>query len=246
LNSADDIRLHVYLARCGVASRRACEGIIKSGRVRVNGRIMTTLGYKLHRGDEVTLDGKAVVPEKTKVYLALNKPPAYLCAAADRWGRALAQDLFMHQIPQRLFHVGRLDYLSSGLIFFTNDGNFARIVSHPSYEVEKTYFVSCAQTVPDKLLVGYRAGVEIDGVVYTLKHFHRIGEKRVELTLAQGKNREIRTVFKAFGVTIKTLKRIRIGTVTLDGIGPGKFRRLTTKEVQWFMHLTPVTKDKDR
>ncbi len=229
------MRLHVYLARCGIASRRACEAIIQSGRVGVNGTIITTMGYKLRDRDKVTLDGKVVFPEKRKVYIALNKPPAYLCAAADDRGRTLARDLFKDEIPERLFHVGRLDFMSSGLIFFTNDGNFAKIISHPRYGIEREYFVSCEQAVPDELLLRYRQGVEVEGVTYRALRYRRLADKRVELTLNQGKNREIRMVFRAFGVRIKTLKRIRIGTVTLAGLASGRFRFLTGAEVRWFL-----------
>jgi 23S rRNA pseudouridine2605 synthase len=239
LSSADGTRLHVYLARCGIASRRACEGIIKSGRVAVNGAVITAMGYKLRDNDRVTLDGSAVFPEKRKVYIALNKPPAYLCAAVDERGRALARDLFKDQIPERLFHVGRLDYMSSGLIFFTNDGIFAKIISHPRYEIEKEYFISCTEAVPDELLLKYRQGVRVEGVTYRALKYRRLADKRVELTLAQGKNREIRTVFGAFGVEIKTLRRIRIGTVTLAGLASGRFRFLTKSEVRWFLTRSP-------
>jgi len=234
LNSVDDIRLHVYLSRCGVASRRACEKIILSGRVCVNGKVVNTLGFKIGKQDKVTLDGIEVSLVRRIVYIALNKPEGYLCANSDQYGRLLAKELFLREIPERLFHVGRLDYLSSGLIFFTNDGNFSKLISHPRYGVEKEYLVTSNNMISDEMLDKYAAGVKIEGVSYNAKRYKRLSSKKIQLTLAQGKNREIRKVFGEFGVTIKTLQRIRIGKVTLGGLKTGKFRHLTLDEVNLF------------
>lgn len=242
LNSVDDIRLHVYLSRCGIASRRACEKIILSGRVCVNGKPVTTLGSKVTKQDEVTLDGKLVSLVKKKVYIALHKPAGFLCANSDRFGRPLAKELFQAAIPQRLFHVGRLDFLSSGLIFFTNDGNFSGVITHPRYGVEKEYLVSVGKVMTDELLDQYVAGIKIEGVRYQAKCYQRILPKKFRLTLTQGKNREIRKVLGAADVAIKTLQRIRIGNVLLGGLKSGKYRHLTADEVRWFFEKAGVIK----
>jgi 23S rRNA pseudouridine2605 synthase len=234
LNFAKDTRLHVYLARCAIASRRACEQIILSGRVSVNGKVITRLGFKVGKQDAITLDGREVKPVESLVYIALHKPAGYLCANSDKYGRKLAKELIQAKIPQRLFHIGRLDYLSSGLIFFTNDGNFSEIVTHPRYNVEKEYLVTAKNMISDQVLDKYVEGIKIKGVCYCAKCYRRLSSKKVRLTLVQGKNREIRKVLGAFGITIKTLQRIRIGCVTLGGLKSGKYRQLTSGEVKWF------------
>jgi 23S rRNA pseudouridine2605 synthase len=234
LSFAKDMRLHVYLSRCGIASRRACERIILSGRVSVNGKVVTTLGFKIGKKDKITLDGREVKPVGELVYIALHKPEGYLCANSDKYGRKLAKDLFRKEIPQRLFHVGRLDYLSSGLIFFTNDGNFSKVVTHPRYCIEKEYLVTAKNMISDQVLDEYVTGVRIKGVCYRARCCGRLSAKKVRLTLAQGKNREIRKVLGTFGVTIKTLQRIRIGNVSLGRLKSGSYRRLTADEVKWF------------
>jgi 23S rRNA pseudouridine2605 synthase len=234
LSSANGIRLHVFLARCGIASRRACEELILQGRVGVNGKIITQLGYKNLEQDIVTLDGKRITPVKKKIYIALHKPVGYLCAGSDRWGRPLAEDLFKDKIALRLFHVGRLDYLSSGLIFFTNDGIFAKIVSHPRYNIEKEYLVHSKNPIADEVLEKYICGVKVEGRRYKAKQYKRISETKVKIILVAGKNREIRKVLQAYKITIRSLQRVRIGMATLDNLKVGEFRHLTSEEVNWF------------
>jgi 23S rRNA pseudouridine2605 synthase len=147
LNSMDnEIRLQVYLAHCGVASRRASEELILAGRVSVNGLVASTLGTKVRETDLILVDGKPVRLEQKKRYIALNKPAGYICSAKDPQGRPLAQDLLPKNITERVYTIGRLDFRSSGLILFTNDGDFAAALGHPSAELEKEYLVE--STVP--------------------------------------------------------------------------------------------------
>ena len=135
------VRLQAYLARCGVASRRASEAIILEGRVSLNGRTVRELGTKMHPGDLVELDGKPLKLEERKIYLALHKPEGYICSSSDPQGRPMAKDLLPQSITERVYNVGRLDLRSSGLILFTNDGGFAAKVGHPSAQIEKEYIV---------------------------------------------------------------------------------------------------------
>lgn len=230
---SETVRLQAYLARCGVASRRHCEEYILQGRVTVNGQ-RAELGCKVSPGDRVCLDRKVVKPEEQGVYIAVNKPRGYLCANEDAEGRPLVSHL-LRRIPYRLFHVGRLDYQSSGLIFYTNDGRFARQVSHPSATVEKEYVVQCSREVPEELLQRYQKGVRVDGVSYRLKSYRFKAAKIVVLTLVEGKNREIRRVFEHFRLPLKAIHRVRIGCVTDRDIPLGKYRRLTPTEIQWFL-----------
>lgn len=228
----EPIRLQAYLAHCGVASRRAAEGIIQSGRVTVNGTVVTTLGTKKTAGDIVCLDGQVLTPEKRKLYIALHKPEGYLCSAADTHGRPIARDLLDPSITERVYNVGRLDLRSSGIILFTNDGEFAAIVGHPSAEIEKEYIVESTVPVPDTLLKAFLDGVDIDGVSYRCLKIERLGSRTLRIILIEGKNKEIRRVFSAFHLHARRLHRVRIGPVLLGSMKVGSSRPLNAMEVR--------------
>jgi 23S rRNA pseudouridine2605 synthase len=225
------IRLQVFLAHAGAASRRASEALILQGRVTVNGEVVCLLGTKVGEGDEVRLDGVLLEPEKRLHYLALHKPPLYICASKDGEGRLLAKSLLPPDITERLYNVGRLDYRSSGLILFTNDGDFAARVSHPSRGIEKEYLVDAAGPVPDSVLEAFLEGVEIEGELFRCKDIERLGRKSLRIVLVEGKNREIRRVFSHFHLHPERLHRIRIGPVLLNGLKEGKSRPLTREEL---------------
>jgi 23S rRNA pseudouridine2605 synthase len=223
------LRLQVYLAHAGVASRRACEGLISSGRVSVNGQVVTQLGTKVRSVDDICLDGVALHPETRFHYLALNKPPLYICSSSDPHGRPLAKDLL--PLPrERLYNIGRLDYRSSGLIIFTNDGDFAAKVSHPSAKIEKEYLVEATGPIPDTMIEEFERGLEIEGVFYRSAEIERLGRKSLRVVLIEGKNREIRRVFSHFHLHPAKLHRIRIGPVVLGKLGAGESRPLTEEE----------------
>jgi 23S rRNA pseudouridine2605 synthase len=223
------------MARCGIGSRRACENYIREGRVAVNGRI-AELGTKVTASDRVVLDKRQLHPETEKVYLAVNKPVGYLCSNSDTRGRPLVLDL-LQDIPQRIFHVGRLDFRSSGLIFYTNDGDFAKTVSHPSSKIEKVYQVETKDPFPEEHLSRYRRGLTIGGQNYRLRKYQYKTTRKVVLTLVEGKNREIRRVFEHFGYFPSKIHRIRIGCVHVRGIPAGGYRPLSRQEVSWFYSL---------
>ncbi len=230
----EGIRLQVYLARCGIGSRRKNEEYISAGRVSVNGTLVTEPGTKVYPGDEVSFDGHRVQPESESRYIALYKPPRYICTNYDPEGRPLAVDLLSPHFTERLHNVGRLDFMSEGLIFFTNDGRFTRQVSHPSSEIEKEYRIYCHHPVHESTLRQWKQGIKIGGTFYKIRSFRIISPEEVLLTLVEGKNREIRNLFKASSIDIKRLIRVRIGPVTLEGLSPGGFRLLNENEVNWF------------
>ena len=240
--SGASLRLQVFLARAGVASRRACEGLVASGRVAVNGEQVTVQGRTVVPSDHVTLDGRVVAIVRQQACFALHKPAGYLCTNADPRGRRLARDLLPADAG-RLFHVGRLDLDSSGLILFSNDGQLAVRVTHPRYRVEKEYEVTTARPVPTAVLERYRGGWWIDGTTYTLAGYRRRAGNRVALVLTEGRNREIRRVFGHAGVPVRRLVRIRVGPVTLDGIQSGCWRALHDREVAWFRARRPRVPD---
>ncbi|AEJ19523.1 pseudouridine synthase [Gracilinema caldarium] len=229
-----ELRLQVYLAHCGVASRRASEALILSGRVTVNGMVVTTLGTKVHARDVVLVDGKPVFLEQKKRYIALHKPAGYICSASDPQGRPLAQDLLPPDITERVYTIGRLDYRSSGLILFTNDGDFAAALGHPSTELEKEYIVDSTVPIPDATIEAFSKGIEIDGELYTCASIERLGRKSVRIVLIEGKNREIRRVFSHFHLHPEKLHRIRIGPLMLGTLPEGKGRALSVEELRSF------------
>lgn len=228
------LRLQAYMAKCGAASRRASEGLILAGRVKLNGQTITQLGTKVESGDTVTLDGKELRLETQFHYLLLHKPPMYICSNSDPQGRSLAIDL-LPKTSERLYNVGRLDYRSSGLIIFTNDGNFAEKIGHPRAEIEKEYLVISSVTIHDNVIDAFKNGVEVEGIMYKAKNIERLtGDKTIKVTLIEGKNREIRRVFSHFHLHPETLQRIRIGHVEIGDLEEGETRKLTSEEIQAF------------
>jgi 23S rRNA pseudouridine2605 synthase len=223
------LRLQVYLAHAGVSSRRAAEGIIASGRVSVNGTVIIAQGSKVFPGDTVLLDGKPLRTESRLRYLALNKPAGYMCSSSDPEGRPLALSL-LPPVAERLYNVGRLDYLSCGLIFFTNDGDFAARLGHPGSGLEKEYLVEATGFIPDEVAAAFVNGIMIEGVRYQAVAAERTGRKSLRVVLVEGKNREIRRVFSHFHLHPARLCRIRIGPVRLGDLPEGASRPLTERE----------------
>ncbi|MGL1891773.1 MAG: pseudouridine synthase [Spirochaetaceae bacterium] len=228
----DQIRLQVYLAKCGIASRRKCEEIIAQGRVTVNGKTILTAGTKVDEDDIVTYDGRKIRQAKQKIYIALHKPSKFLCSTTDPDERPLAIDLIAPSIQQRLFYVGRLDYLTSGIIFFTNDGEFSKKMTHPSTHIEKEYVVTTKDEIPVELMEEFKKGIYVLGERFKMKDYEFKGPRTVHIILEEGKNRELRKVFLSRNVSVKKVHRIRIGNVDLKGIHSGHFRKLTDKEVR--------------
>ena len=226
------MRLQVYLARAGISSRRAAEEIIAGGRVSINGKIVCEKGTKVLPDDIILLDGKRIDPEKQKVYIALNKPPEYICASSDPQGRPLALDLISDKISERLYSVGRLDFLSCGLIFFTNDGYFAEKLGHPSSGLEKEYLVEATGHIPDEVLSAFEEGITVEGINYKALSVKRVNSRAIRIVLIEGKNREIRRVFSHFHLHPLRLRRVRIGPIKLGNLAEGDFRPLTQFEIQ--------------
>ena len=228
----DEIRLQVYLARCGVASRRASENLILNGRVSVDGKIVTELGTKVSGKEKICLDGKQIFPEAEKRYILLNKPEGYVCSLADEKDRPIAASLLKDTYTERLYNIGRLDMLSGGAILFTNDGDFSANVEHPSSEIEKEYEVITVFEYPDEVFQKFLRGVRIEGVFYKALSAERISKNKMRIVLIEGKNREIRRVLKFFNIKIKKLTRVRIGCVYLSDLPSGKHRPLTSEEIK--------------
>jgi len=233
----EEVRLQAYLAHCGVASRRASEQIILDGRVTVNGTVVTELGTKVTDKDVITVDGKPVKLESKKRYVLLNKPAGFVCSSSDEKGRAVAADLLKEKYTERLYNVGRLDMYSKGMILFTNDGDFAAKLSHPSSQLEKEYIVETSQDIPEDFPGKFEKGIRIEGVFYKCLRCEILKPRKVKIVLIEGKNREIRTVLDSQNIGTKSLVRVRIGNVNLDDLRPGDSRDLTGAEVKGLLSL---------
>lgn len=237
-------RLQRYLARCGVASRRACEELVLAGRVSVNGAAVSELGAKVDPDkDHVAVDGVLVQPERSAVYIALNKPRGVLTSVADRFGRAVVTDL-LRSVPERVYPVGRLDKDSEGLLILTNDGQLAYRLTHPRYGVVKTYLVSVAGNPDSRSLDRLRNGIELeDGVTAPARVVRydvpgaagrRDGGRRTQwlVSIHEGRKRQVRRMFEAVGHPVNRLVRISFGPVSLSDLAPGSYRHLSSDEVQ--------------
>lgn len=231
-------RLQKFMAECGVASRRKSEELISAGKVRINGKT-AVLGDKVEpTKDKVTLNGKRISPAKKSVYIMLNKPRGYITTMSDEQGRKCVASL-VSDIKTRVYPVGRLDRESEGLLIMTNDGEFANLLTHPSTHVPKTYRVTIRPEITDKQATQFRNGIDIDG--YTTAPCElkviEVGDNRtvVEVTLYEGKNRQIRRMFEALGIEVARLKRTKIGSVKLGMLKQGAYRNLTETEVYSLM-----------
>ncbi|MDA8426939.1 MAG: pseudouridine synthase [Treponema sp.] len=226
------IRLQVYLARAGVASRRAAERMITEGRVSIDGLRVVELGTKVGPADHVEIDGRPVAARERLRYLVLNKPPGYICAMSDPDGRPLAIDILKGSVAERVYNVGRLDQWSSGLLLFTNDGELASRLVHPSGGIDKEYELQADAPLPDEFFADFPHGVEIEGIVYKAASVRKIGPSSARVVLIEGRNREIRRVLESFGRRALSLRRVRIGPLQLGDIAEGSFRDLMPEEVR--------------
>lgn len=229
-------RLQKVMAACGVASRRECEKYITAGRVAVNGRTVTELGTRVGPGDAITVDGTLLRRKTAKRTILLYKPRGVVTTMKDPQGRRTVADL-VAKLPERLFPVGRLDYQTEGLLLMTNDGELAQHLTHPSHHVNKTYEVEVRGRVPEEKLDLLRLGVPLDdgltapALVYikdvdTVKHLTRF-----TITIHEGRNRQVRRMCDFIGFPVKHLKRIQVGSLTLEGMKKGQYRDLTPEEL---------------
>jgi len=229
------VRLQKFLADAGVASRRAGEQIILAGRVTVNGELVRKLGTKLDPAhDAVLVDGQPVRARK-KLYVALHKPRGYLCSRRDSEDRRTIGELLPPEW-ENLYSVGRLDYQSEGLLFLTNDGSFCLKLTHPRYGVRKTYLATLEGRVEPSVLRTFRDGVQVDGELLRAEATRVVSSSPscsvVEVVLTEGKNREVRRLFEAAGLTVSRLQRVRIGPVRLGELKSGRWRTLTESEIE--------------
>jgi 23S rRNA pseudouridine2605 synthase len=227
-------RLNKYLAHAGVGSRRHCDELIAAGRVKINGRVVTSLGTKVDpETHDVAVDDTKVKAERP-VYWVVHKPPGYLCTNHDPAGRPLALDLIPH-VEQRVYTVGRLDEASEGLLLMTNDGELAHKLMHPRFEIEKTYQVLVAGKPSHADLDRLLEGVWLSEGKVKAKRVKRLkaqGDSTwIRVVLSEGKNREIRRMLAKLGHKVMRLRRVAIGSIELDQLPKGKSRKLSLNEL---------------
>lgn len=230
-------RLQKILSQAGVASRRKAEAMILAGRVSVDGQVVTELGTKVDPAmARIAVDGKAIEGPERQVYFLLNKPKGYLSTARDDRGRNTVLDLFP-EVRERIYPVGRLDYDTEGLLLLTNDGALMNGLLHPRYEVEKTYVARVRGPVDAGRLGAMRRGLALEDGMTAPAKVKRLGNAgqgthRIEVTIHEGRNRQVRRMFAAIGCEVLALRRVRFAFLDLHDVRTGAYRALTKEEIQ--------------
>ena len=234
------MRINKYLANCGVAGRRACDKIIEEGRVKINGKICKLGDEVNENSDTVFVDGQKVSLKSKHQYYLMNKPKGYVCTVSDDRGRKTVMDLLPDGVG-RIYPVGRLDYDTEGMLILTDDGDLAFRLTHPKNEIPKTYLVRVEGAVSELELNKLRAGVILDGkktnkctahIIETDKKFTKIN-----ITITEGRNRQVRRMFESINKNVDFLKRIKVGDLGLGSLERGKVRKLTTEEIFYLTNL---------
>lgn len=232
-------RLQKVLAQSNIASRRKSEEIILAGRVKVNGVVVTELGFKVSKSDEVKVDDE-LISRAEHVYFLLNKPTGYVSTTSDEKNRKTVIDLLLDEHKNmRIYPVGRLDFDTAGLLLLTNDGDFTNKMTHPEHEIEKEYLVRVEGIVIRKKIVELRKGVIIDEDYLAVPKYVRLIEldkvhksTLLSITLTEGRNKQVRKMIEALGHSVKKLTRVRYDFLTLEGVERGSYRPLKIHEVR--------------
>ncbi|MBR4693460.1 MAG: rRNA pseudouridine synthase [Bacilli bacterium] len=227
-------RLQKVIAASGYTSRRKAEELIKQGKVKVNGKVVTELGTKVFDRDEIVIDNK-IITKETKEYYLINKPRGVITSTDDDKNRKIVTDLIPTEA--RIYPVGRLDYDTTGALILTNDGDFANILTHPKNKVDKVYLAKLEGIIKGEQINKLKEGIILDHtkVIPSRVKLKKVNNETntciVEITIHEGKNHQVKRMFEAVGFRVEKLKRERIGIFTTEGLQSGEFRKLTPKEV---------------
>ena len=229
-------RLQKVIASYGYASRRKAEDLIRHGKVLVNGKVITELGTKVLANDIISIDGVIINKDVKHEYYLLNKPRQVISSVEDKLGRITVRDLI--NTEARIYPVGRLDYDTAGLIILTNDGDFANMLMHPSYEIEKTYVAKINKVLDKDDINELKKGIVIDNRKVDIKRF-KVRKKDVEkntsiveLTIVEGRNHIVKKIFESMRIDVIKLSRVSYAFLTLDGLKSGEYRKLSIKEIK--------------
>ena len=222
------MRLNAFLARAGVSSRRGADGLIKAGRVSVNGR-QGQLNDEVTEADDVRVNGRRFGAQRLR-YILLYKPAGYVTTLKDPENRVKVTDLV--KIPERVVPVGRLDFNTSGVLLLTNDGELAHKLMHPSFEIDKVYEAETGGDITDKILNMLSIGIELEDGKTAPSAARKLADNKIELTIHEGRNRQVRRMLATAGLTVKKLHRSKYGPLTLEGLKPGQWRELSDSELK--------------
>lgn len=227
-------RIQKVIANSGLMSRRKAEELIIAGRVFVNKR-RSAIGEKVDPDkDEIVVNRRSLMPDTTKAYYALNKPKEYVVTTDDPAGRKTIYDLpAVQKIREKILPVGRLDLMTEGLLLLSNDGEFINKATHPSFSIEKEYYVRVEPGPTREDIRKLEKGIVVDGRRTTPAHVRRTGEREVLLTIHEGRNRIVRKMMESLNYKIYALRRVRVGRINLGSLAPGEVRKLTPEEVAW-------------
>lgn len=226
----EEIRINKFMASAGVCSRRNADAIILEGRVRVNGQVVKELGIKITPEDKIEVDGKQIFLESNKICLMLYKPVGYVTTSKEQFNRPSVLDLV--DVSERIFPVGRLDMDSEGLLLLTNDGDLANHIIHPTKHIAKKYEIELKKEIFDNDIEKLRNGVDIGGYITAPAIVEKINNKKLIITIYEGKNRQVRKMCESVDNKVISLKRIAIGNLTLGILKPGEYRLLNEDEIK--------------
>mgnify|MGYP001184399520 CR=1 FL=1 len=230
-SESSDIRINKFISQSGICSRREADNLIKKGSVYINGKKCITLGQKVKLSDKVFIDKKEINPEK-KIYILLNKPKDFITTNKDTHGRRTVFEL-LKGINERVFHVGRLDRKSTGLILFTNDGDLTKKLTHPSHKVKKIYYVKLDKELRESDIKEIKRGIKIDEEFIRVDNINMLDRKNeVGIEIHIGKNRVIRRIFESLNYKVEKLDRVLFGKLTKKNLPRGKWRKLTDNEIR--------------
>lgn len=226
----EKIRLNKYIAMCGVSSRRKADELIVNGKIKVNDKVISELGFLVDGTEEILYEGKKIKLEENKKYYMLNKPKGYVTTAKEQFNRKSVLDLINSN--ERIYPVGRLDMYSEGLLLLTNDGEFTNRITHPKKHIAKTYRVILNKNITEEMIKKLENGVDIGGYITSKAKVNKLKDREIEITIYEGKNRQIRKMCEAIGNIVINLKRVSIGNLKLGKLETGKYIELTDTDIQ--------------
>jgi len=239
-SNKDSMRLNRFVAHCGIAARRKCDEFIKDGLVKVNGKVIIEPGFRVKDSDKVSFKGKKIQPITNRVYVLMNKPKNVITTTNDEKGRKTVMDIVKSKVKERVYPVGRLDRNTTGLLLLTNDGDLAKKLSHPSYEVKKIYHVQLDKLVSLEHISQIRKGLKLDdGLAPVDKVSHLKGKEKnlVGIEIHIGRNRIVRRIFESLGYVVVKLDRVYYAGLTKKDLPRGWFRELSEKEIIMVKHF---------
>ena len=223
------MRINKFVASSGICSRRKADELILKGKIKINGKVINELGIDVKESDRVEYNNRVLSINEEKIYLMLNKPIGYITTVKEQFDRKCVMDLIHESI--RVFRIGRLDKDTEGMLLLTNDGDFTNKLTHPSHEIQKKYVVYTDTIIKNEMLEKLKNGVDIGGNITKKAEVKLLDKNNIEITISEGKNRQIRKMCENTNIHLISLKRVSIGSLTLDGLKIGQYKRLNKKEL---------------